>query len=124
MISFSALAAVTAACQDCYQGDGETLIIGPQLCSGSQARSGVFFISPGHMGDAISPVSSFLKNVVLVTSEYSFPSFLLKTSVLSFLLFTTSFVTTLDHFAGLLHMPESHVSFSGVVLMDTFTKDQ
>lgn len=61
VISFSPLAAVITACQDCYHGDGETLIISLQLCYGSQARSGVLFISPGHMGDATSSVSPFNK---------------------------------------------------------------
>lgn len=61
VISFSPLAAVITACQDCYPGDGETLIISPQLCSGSQTPSGVVFISAGHMGDVTSSVSSFNK---------------------------------------------------------------
>lgn len=61
VIPFSPLAAVTTACQDCYHGDGKTLIISPQHCSDSQAQSGIFFISPGHVGDATSSVSSFNK---------------------------------------------------------------
>lgn len=121
VISFSPLAAVITACQDCYHGDGETLIISLQLCYGSQARSGVLFISPGHMGDATSSVSPFNKGCSCNGCFFFFlPSF----SRFQFSLFCNFLLTTLGHFAGLPLMPKCLILQSEAVLLDMFTRNQ